>query len=166
MKALEESAVLARKLAVARASVMSDESFAGRISLANITSDADEAQIRQQYAVREQERKDFTTKQIAALQAAAKAHTMSEAAAVADIKALQDNYRDYYTLQEKNSADAVGAHRLEQDAKTNALILEQHKQLQQELLQDALAGIQQQQQLHDGVPRHREEKPDTRSRSA
>ena len=147
VKAAEEAAALGRKVAIAQASVMPDDSFAGRRQLAQMTADADAAGIRQQYDVREQEQRDHTQQLIQGLQKAFAAGDLSQAEAMRDRQNLEKNYADFVTDQEANAAQAVKEHNLKAQHEQNALILEEHKQLQDEMLQDSLARIQRESNL-------------------
>jgi len=147
IKSAQEDAALARKVAVARMGEMPDETFAGRQELAQFTGQMEAEQIREQYKLRADELRKHVADEIQATQDAVKAGKISQEAGVADIKKLQTDYQLWLVLQGKEGADAIELHRLEANAKTNQLILEQHKQLQQEMLQDTLDTISQNRSL-------------------
>ena len=147
IKAAEEDAAVARKIAVARASVMPDDSFAGRQDIAQFTAEEEQKQIQEQSAIRINEQKKVTVDQISNIQTLYQAHKISLDAATKDRRDAETAFTDFYIAQTQLAIDKGTEAGLKAEREKNALILEEHKQLMDEMLQDSLARIQQEASL-------------------
>jgi hypothetical protein len=135
LKAVEELLALDRKVAIARASVVPDETFAGRRGLAQTTADDFEEQIRRQTYLLNQEYDRRAQAQIDALREMG-GHAVQ-------IAAFEKNMADNRVEQNAIADAKVAEHRLQSQRQINEITLEQEKQLRDQLLQQRLALIDQ-----------------------
>jgi hypothetical protein len=147
IKAAEEDAAVARKIAVARATVVPDDSFAGRRDIAQLTAEEEQKQIEEQSALKINEQRKVTADQIANIQTLAQAGKISQEAAIVDRKNAEMAFTEFYIDQSKLATDKGQEATLKAQRIINELIMEEHRQLQDELLQDSLATIQQETNL-------------------
>jgi hypothetical protein len=136
LKNLDELLSLQRKVDNARASVIPDETYAGRQQSAQRTASDFEADIRQQTASLNAEYDRRAKLQIDSLRAMGGEH----AAEVANLEKMMADNR----IEQNAIADAkVAQHRLQSEREINVLIEEQRKQMAEQDLQDQLTLIEQ-----------------------
>ena len=138
-KAAQESAATVRKIAIARAQLIPDSTYAGKESLANTTATDDEAKIREQFSLRMNVQDELYAKQIEGV----KKSGLAEADKAKDIAKLESDLRTYHVGQIKLQDEEIALHRLEAEKTVNELIEEHRKQLADQDLQDQITLIQQ-----------------------
>ena len=138
-KALQESVAVRRKIAIAQAEVVPDQTYAGRESLANTVAGDDEAKIREQFSLRMDKQDELIAKQIDGVRKSG----LAEAQKVVQIADLESKLREYNYDQIKLRDEEIALHRLEAEKKVNELIEQHRKELAEQDLQDQVTLIQQ-----------------------
>jgi len=146
-KAVQETLAIQRRIEVAQAQVTPDDTFAGRVALLRLEAAAEERQIREQTYLKNEATKQVTDKQIEGIRAVTP-HGIAEAVYLASkIKALQDDANENRVKENALADDKVALHRIDSEARANALLEQQRKQQADERLQDEIDFIDQTRQM-------------------
>jgi tape measure domain-containing protein len=137
IKYLEELLSLQRKVAIAQANVVPDDTFAGRVQQARAAANAFESDIREHTRIQNEEYDRRAQLQIDTLRA--RGGTQAET----EIAGYQKRMLDNRVEQNAIADEKVAEHRLQMEHSVNQLLEEERKQLADQALQDQLTTIEQ-----------------------